>query len=150
MPARVRPAPAVALVVLTLILALTLACGDTIVNLPTNPSALSATPTTTTPVVTKDVIEFHVTGNANGAKVKYSSSVEGLNQTTTTLPFQTLITTSGSSSFLFLEATATGYSVLVTNPFLAVQIFVNGQLFRESATTSAFNETVSVSGTYRR
>jgi hypothetical protein len=131
--------------IVTLLAALTLACGDTIVNVPTTP-----TPLPTTPVVTKDVIEYHVTGNAIGAKVKYSSSVEGLNQTTTTLPFQTLITTSGTSTFLFLEATPTGYSALVANPFVAVQIFVNGTLFRESATTSAFNETVSVSGTYRR
>ena len=61
-----------------------------------------------------------------------------------------MITSSADGTFLFLEATPTGYSALVQNPFVAVQIFVNGALFREAATTSALNETVTVSGTYRR
>jgi hypothetical protein len=127
--------------------ALTLACGDTIVNLPTTPTPATPTP----PVVIKDRVEFHVTGNAIGARVKYSSSVEGLNQTTTTLPFQaTLNSSSADGAFLFLEATPSGYSVLVSNPFVEVQIFVNGNLFREAATTSYLNETVTVQGTFRR
>ena len=131
--------------VVTVLAALTVACGDTIVNVPTTP-----TPTTTTPVVTKDKIQFVAIGNALAARVKFSSSVEGLNQVTTTLPFQSTVTSSADGTFLFLEATPTGYSALVVNPFVAVQIFVNGSLFREAATTSSFNETVSVSGTYRR
>lgn len=126
------------------VLALTAACGDTIVNVPT-------TPTPVTPAPTKDRVEYHVIGNALGARVRYSSSVEGLNQTTTTLPFQAVITSSSADgAFLFLEATPSGYSALVQNPFVSVQIFVNGALFREAATTSVFNETITVSGTYRR
>ena len=131
-------------VLLALIVA---ACGDTVINIP-SPSPVD-TPNPI-PVVTKDKIQFVVTGNAVSVKVKYSSSVEGLNQTTTTLPFQSTISSSADGTFLFLEATPSGYSALVVNPFVAVQIFVNGSLFREAATTSAFNETVSVSGTYRR
>ena len=132
--------------VVTVLAALTIACGDTIVNVPTTP-----TPIPTNPIPVKaDRVEFHVVGNAIAARVKYSSSVEGLNQVTTVLPFQTLINSNSDGAFLFLEATPTGYSALVANPFVAVQIFVNGSLFREAATTSSFNETVSVSGTYRR
>ena len=140
---RPRPRTPLAFVAVALAAALTVACGDTIVNVPTTP-----TPISTAPV--KDRIEYHVTGNALSVRVKYSSSVEGVNQVTTTLPFQSTLTSSADGTFLFLEATPTGYSALVSNPFVAVQIFVNGALFREAATTSALNETISVSGTYRR
>jgi hypothetical protein len=73
-----------------------------------------------------------------------------LNQTTTTLPFQEVVTFKSDGSFLFIEATATGYNATVVNPFLSVQILVNGTLFREASTNSFFNETISASGTYRR
>lgn len=133
---------------LLILILLPLACDRTYYYNPTSPT--NTTTVNTTPVITKDKIEFHVIGNALGARVKYSSGVEGLNQITTVLPFQSTITSSNDSIFLYLEAQATLFSGSVVNPFMDIQIFVNGNLFREASSNSSLLETISVSGTYRR
>jgi hypothetical protein len=111
------------------------------------PSAPTPVPVVTN---TKDVVSFRVLGNAIGAKVRFSNSVDGLNQITTSLPFQQSIESSKDNAFFYLEATANGYAASVSNPFLSVQIVVNGVLFREASTTSIFFDTITVSGTYHR
>lgn len=108
----------------------------------TNPTG----PTTTGPIR----VEYRVTGNAAGARVRYSDSINGLAQVVTTLPFNTTITTNDSSIFVSLEATPTSYPFLVTFPFLSIQIFTNGILFREASSSDAILNTLSISGTYRR
>lgn len=119
------------------------------ITIPTQPS--QTTPIVdTTPKVIHDSIVFHVIGNAIAAKIRYSDSFNGLNQVTTTLPFQSTIDSTKDNTFLSLEATSTGYSALIDNPFLAIQILVNGNLFREASTNSFLNQTISISGTYRR
>ena len=131
-----------ALVVLTL----PAACGDTIVNVPTQPS----NQTTTTPAVVKSTVEFRVVGNPLSVRVRFSSPAEGLSQFTTTLPYSISFTTTADNLFLSLEATPISYSALTDYPFLSVQIVVNGSLFREATSNEFFLKTLSVNGTWRR
>jgi len=143
------------LVAATLLLSLGVACSDKTYIVPTSPSTGvnsggGLPPPTGGPVLTSSRIEFRVTGNALGARIRISDAVNGLNQITTTLPYTFTVTTSLDSMFVSLESTPTGYSSLVTGPFHSVQIFTNGTLFREASSTDFFLSTVSVSGTWRR
>jgi hypothetical protein len=133
---------------------LVLGCSDTNIIVPTAPTTYGTpTPTPGSPVpvpVQVAKIEFRVTGNALGARVRYATSVDGSSQVTTALPFLFPVSVTGQSSlFLSLDATPTGYSVLTTTPFMAVQIFVNGVLFREATSADFFLSTISASGTWR-
>ena len=125
--------------------------GDTNIIIPTQPSSSSTitTGTGTTPTPAPTVIQFRVTGNATSVKIRYSNERDGLIQTVTTLPFFTSFTSTADSAFVSLEVTP----VVLANsdsPFLAAQIFVNGNLFREATSTSYFLNTISVDGTWRR
>jgi hypothetical protein len=123
------------------------ACSDvTSVENSPNPNA----PSDPTPPVSATRIEFRVTGNANGARVRLSNAIDGLGQVTTTLPYITSITTLDSSMFLSLEATPTSYSYNTIYPFMSVQIFADGKLFREATSTDLLLNTLSVSGTWRK
>jgi hypothetical protein len=131
--------------------ALTLAaCGDTIVNLPTQPSTAVTTTTGTTPAVVKSTIEFRVVGNPTSVRVRFSSPSEGLTQVVTTLPYSITFTTTADTLFLSLEATPIAYSVLTDYPFLSTQIVANGTLFREDTSNEFLLRTITVSGTWRR
>ena len=121
------------------------ACGDTIVNVPSGPSAVTQTPTPTT-----SQIQFRITGNANSVKVRYSTPTDGLVQTVTTLSFFTSFNTSADNLFLSLEVTPISYSALVNYPFLSAQILVNNDLFREATSTDFFLYTISVNGVWRK
>jgi hypothetical protein len=140
-------------ILFTFILALSVACSDTNIIIPTSPSSV-VTPTTPTnpnpnvPVVATK-IEFRVTGNASGARVRYSNSNDGLAQVTTVLPFVFTMSTTQPSIFLSIEATPTTYG-FVTYPFMSVQIFVDGLLFRESSSADFFLSTITASGTWRK
>lgn len=132
--------------VLLPLLALTLAaCGDTIVNLPTQPSNQ-----TTTPAVVKSTIEFRVVGNPTSVRVRFSSPGEGLTQLVTTLPYSVTFTTTADSLFLSLEATPISYSFITDYPFLSTQIVVNGTVFREATSNEFLLHTLTVTGTWRR
>jgi hypothetical protein len=140
--------------VLTIVCALAIigGCSDTNIIIPTSPSSVTtpANPTNpNVPVVTQHKIEFRVTGNALGARVRYSNSNDGLAQVTTTLPFVFNMTTSQQSLFLSIEATPTTYP-FVTFPFMSVQIFVNGLLFREASSADFLLSTITASGTWRQ
>lgn len=134
-------------VVLALGCAVTVACGDTIVNLPTQPGQTA--PPVTTPAV-KNTIQFRVTGNATSARVRYSTPIDGLGQVVTSLPYFNSLTISGDSLFLSLEATPISYMGTVFYPFMSVQIVVNGTVFREATTQSFLLEPMSVSGQWRQ
>lgn len=112
----------------------------------------STSPSDTTNQVThtsKDVIEFRVNGNATIARVRYSDSLGGLNQVNTILPFNSEFTSTRDSIFLSLEATPLSYQYTIFSPFLSVQIFVNGTLFKEASSSDFLLNTISVSGVYR-
>ena len=106
--------------------------------------------TPTDPSNQRNKIEYRVNGNATSVRIRYSNSVDGLTQIVTTMPFITTITTNEDDLFLSLEATPNSYSQLTTFPFLSVQIFVNGRLFREASSNEFLLNTISVQGTWRR
>jgi len=142
--------------ILTIVCALGIisGCSDTNIIIPTTPSNLPVTPTNpgnpNAPVTGIHKIEFRTTGNALGARVRYSNSNDGLAQVTTVLPFVFNMTTSQQSIFLSIESTPTSYSVLTTFPFMSAQIFVDGLLFRESSSSDFFLQTITASGTWRQ
>lgn len=132
---------------------LTVNCSDTnVIYPPTGPTQVVTTNPNNpqNPVILAHKIEYRVTGNATGARVRYSNSNDGIAQVTTVLPFVFNITTNQQSIFLSLEATPTGYGILTTTPFMAAQIFVDGLLFRETASSDFFLSTITVSGTWRQ
>ena len=105
--------------ILTIVCALGIisGCSDTNIIIPTTPSNLPVTPTNpgnpNAPVTGIHKIEFRTTGNALGARVRYSNSNDGLAQVTTVLPFVFNMTTSQQSIFLSIESTPTSYSCLL-------------------------------------
>ena len=130
-------------------------CSDTNIIVPTAPTAY---PTTGTPglppgapvPVTAAKIEFRVSGNATGARVRYATSTDGSSQVTSALPFVFTIAVAQPSIFLSLAATPLSYGFLgLSSPFMSAQIFVNGILFREATSSDFFLSTVSASGTWR-
>jgi len=137
--------PTLRVTLLVSIAAVALACGDTIINVPTAPERTG----TQQPAVTNTVIEFRVLGNPSAVRIRYSSPADGLTQVVTTLPYSNHFTTTATNLFLSLEATPLGYSVLV-NPFLGIQIVVGGSLFREATSNEFLLNTLSVSGTWRQ
>ena len=130
------------------------ACSDTNIIVPTSPTSVVTNPSNPNnpqnPISLSHKIEYRVTGNAIGSRVRYSNSNDGIAQVTTVLPFVFNITTNQQSIFLSLEATPTGYGILTTAPFMAAQIFVDGLLFRETASSDFFLSTITVSGTWRQ
>jgi hypothetical protein len=134
---------------LPLILALSLVGCSEVSNVD-NPNAPSRPDSPPNEKITPVRIEFRVTGNANGARVKLSNAVDGLSQITTTLPYITSITTSDPSMFVSLEATPTSYPFNVMFPFLSVQIFADGKLFREATSNEFLLNTLVVNGTWRK
>jgi hypothetical protein len=125
--------------------AATIACGDTIVNVPTTP-----TPTVTTPPVVKNTVQFRVLGNATSARIRYAAPLDGLAQVVTSLPYSNSFTTSSDTMFLSLEATPISYGGAVFYPFLSVQIVVNNQVFREASTQDFLLLPLAVSGQWRQ
>jgi hypothetical protein len=135
------------------LLFLVVSCSDTNIIVPTSPTSVVTNPNNpgnpNNPIVTQNKIEFRVSGNATGARIRYSNSNDGIAQVTSVLPFVFNITTNQQSIFLSLEATPTGYSSFTISPFVAAQIFVNGLLFRETASSDFLFTTITVSGTWR-
>lgn len=115
-----------------------------------NPLAPTNPLTPTNPILTKDLIEFRVSGNCSSALIRFNNALDGLSQLTTSLPYVAIFESNRDNIFLSLEATPGIYPTSVQVPFLSVQIYVNGKLFREANSSSFLANTISVSGTYRR
>ena len=141
------------LIILPLTLLLTVSgCNNSDITRPSEVPRGTEVPraTTTVPVTQSSRIEFRVAGNATSARVRFTNAQDGTTILTTTLPYVTTITTTESSMFISLEATPISYPFSTTAPFMAVQIFVNGSLFREAIAEDYSYSTISVSGTWRR
>jgi hypothetical protein len=121
-------------------------CGDTIVNLPTNPTP--APPTT--PAVVKHTVQFRVQGNATSARVRYATPVDGLTQVVTSLPYFQTFTTTSDSLFLSLDAMPLSFAVSVSYPFMSVQIVVDNTVFREASSQDFLASPLAVSGQWRQ
>lgn len=122
------------------------ACGDTYITVPTAPTAVTPPTVPVTPVT----IEFRALGTPTSVRVRTSAPADGLAQVVTTLPYFASFKTTSDTLFLSLEGTPLIHGLLATSPFFAIQILVNGNLFRESTSTNLFPETLLVSGTWRR
>lgn len=129
--------------VLVLLAGLAVACDYRIDN---------TTPTGVTPIVpptstVQDTVEFRVQGDLPLVIVKVSNSLDGLQQSSSVLPYSSTLNIAGRDSvFLSLDARA---PLLGAFGFLQVQIFVNGLVFRE-ASSANLNPVAAVSGTWRR
>ena len=134
-----------------LLLVLVSACDKTYVfPNATNPTITNPSPLPpTTPVINQTKIEYRVIGNAVAATIRHTDSLNGLTQVTSVLPYVTTWNSNQSSIFLSLEATPTGFPATITSAFMAVQIFVNGVVFREAASSSFVFSTLSINGTWR-
>jgi len=135
-----------------LVLALTIGCSDTYVQVPVNPTPVPyPTPGTggiPVPVV-QTKIEFRAIGNPTSVRLRYSTPADGLVQVISALPYTGGFSTTAESVFLSLEGSPLSYS---TNPypFFGVQIIVNGSVFREATAADFLFQTLAVSGTWRR
>jgi len=125
-----------------------IACGDTVINVPTTPTPVPDT--TKAPPVVKTVIQFRVLGNATSARVRWSTPDDGLTQVITSMPYFATRTITGSSLFLSLEASPISYGFGVLYPFLSVQIVVNDTVFREASSQDFLLAPLSVSGQWRQ
>jgi hypothetical protein len=94
------------------------------------------------PVPQLHTIEYRVTGSATRATIAFGSSQQGTTFLTTDLPWTASFTTSRSSVFVYLKATA------MFDGRMTGGIFVDGTLFREATTdTSVDASPVDISGT---
>ena len=118
-------------------------CGDTnIYQNPLGPSPPGAP-------ATRHSIEFRVSGNANGARIRFADPVDGITQVLTALPYVVEASTTQATIFLSLDVTPTAYPFAILAPFLSAQIVVDGALFREATSADTSLNTLSVSGTWR-
>jgi len=133
---------------LVLLVALTVtACGDTYVTVPVTPTPL---PSPGTVAAVRAVVEFRALGTPTSVRVRYSSPADGLNQVVTTLPYSARFESTTDALFLSLEATPLAFDLFSTSPFFAIQIVVNGSLFREATSNDFLFNSLQVSGTWRR
>lgn len=105
-----------------------------------------ATPVPTPVVILPKPVEvsYRVTGTIRNAHITYFSSVQGTTQVITDLPwFLGYTTPRDNSVFVYLSAEAPFDNIL--DGSLQVQIFIDGQLFRE-ARSSGSTPSVAVSG----
>ena len=115
---------------------------------PTCPSPTP--PTTQPPSVGLNTIEFRVNGTPNTTRIRFSNTADGTTQVITNIPYSIIVTTNQTSLFLSIDATPLSFPV-DDFPFVVVQIFVNGVLFREAVSSDAtYMSTIAVSGTWRR
>jgi hypothetical protein len=122
-------------------------CRD-VVNV--NQPSPTPTPTVTPVVPTNNIIEYRVQGNASSAKIKFSFPTDGLTLLTSVLPYDTTYSTPLNTVFVSLEATPVSYPFNILTPFLSVQIFANGNIFREATSSDFLLGTISVNGTWRK
>jgi len=95
-----------------------------------------------------DIVEFRVIGNFPTVQVRYRTPLDGTTQVTTGLPWSATVKLVKGPMFLSVDVMAMSESVGAGAPFLQVQIFVNGVLFRE-ANSSEKVPMLSVSGQHR-
>jgi len=97
-------------------------------------------PTPIVPVVVTHTVEYRVLGTVNSATITASNSQEGMEITTSALPwFESIKIT--KDTFLYLDAQSFEFGTV------QVQIYVDGVIFRE-AFSNGFSPKIAVSGTF--
>src|SRR4051812_14451299 len=131
---------------IALLLLAVLACNR--VESPTAPTpAAPAPPSTPAAAPTIDRIEYRVQGSSIllPVTIRHLDPLDGLTLTSSSLPYVATATNTDPSAFLYLEASAFGFSTST----LQVQIFVNGHIFREGSSVGSVLF-AHASGTFRR
>ena len=102
---------------------------------PTRTTTPATAPTATPTPAIADVISFRVFGTNLflSTTIKTIDPVNGLTLTTSSLPYAATVTSSDRDAFLYVEASSIGASTAT----LQVQIFANGKIFREGASTGS-------------
>jgi len=110
---------------------------------PPNPVAPSSpsTPTPTPPAVVRHTIEFRALGTTRSATLQFGSAQEGSTDLSTIVPWSSSFTTTRTTLFVFITGRPDEFGFE-----LRVQIFVDGELFREAA-SDGFGAAASASGT---
>lgn len=113
------------------LVAVLLVVGCSRVTVPTSPDRTGTTAAPSTVPAISDRIEFRVFGAnlLSPATIKHIDPADGLTLTTTALPYFASVTSTDPTAFVYLEASAFGFSTAT----LQVQIIVNGKLFREAS-----------------
>jgi len=96
-----------------------------------------------TPVPVPARIEYRVTGTLKVAHIVYINGVQGTTELTSEVPWFASFETTKAQTFVYLSAEAPVDNFV--DGTLVVQIFVNGELFRESR-GRGFTPIVTVSG----
>jgi hypothetical protein len=88
-------------------------------------------------------VEYRVTGSIKNAHVVYINGVQGTTEITTEVPWFASFETTRPQTFVYLSAEALPDNIV--DGTLVAQIFVNGEVFRESR-SRGFTPTVTASG----
>jgi hypothetical protein len=88
-------------------------------------------------------VEYRVTGSIKTAHVVYINGVQGTTEITTEVPWFAHFETTRAQTFVYLSAETLPTNII--DGTLVAQIFVNGELFRESR-ARGFTPTVTASG----
>lgn len=115
-------------------------CVKTYYPTPTKGGA-DASPVAPTPLAVSHTIEFRALGTAPGVEITYGSAQEGTTVITTLVPWSASFKTTRTNLFVFLTAKAQGFG------HLSVQIFIDGELFREADADALPGDLVQASGT---
>jgi hypothetical protein len=91
-------------------------------------------------IVVKHTVEFRALGTARAATLQYGSAQEGSTDLDTVIPWSSSFTTSRPTLFVYITGQPDQFGTL------RVQIFLDGQLFRE-AETDGLGTAASASGT---
>lgn len=125
-----------ALVAVVVLALLAPACSKTYNVAGTGPDPASPP---TPPPAALHTVEFRALGTVTTAKITYGSAQDGTSDFTGAIPWSARFTTRQTSLFVYIQGDALAFGEI------RVQIFVDGQLFRE-ATAENFG-TAQASGT---
>lgn len=94
-----------------------------------------------TPLPPTHTIEYHVLGTAHRATIGYGNAQEGTTELEGTIPWTASFTTTRTSLFVYIAAESLDEGIV------RVQIFIDGELFREAANGPAVGAFAQASGT---
>lgn len=124
---------------LVLVAGILLSAGCTKVYLPQpSDSTPIVQPTPLPPIHT---VEYRVLGTAHRATIGYGNAQEGTTELEGTIPWTASFTTTRTSLFVYIAAES------LSDGVVRVQIFVDGQLFREAANGPLAGSFAQASGT---
>jgi len=108
---------------------------------PTAPDDTGSSTPTSPPAPVVHTVEFRALGTAREATLQYGDASNGATELQTLIPWEASFSSTKSTLFVYITGIATNEGIL------RVQIFIDGQLFREAATDGTLGAQASASGT---